>query len=70
MNLIPGKSIAVDPNVIPYGSRVLINGQEYIAMDTTDHFYFGSHWIDIYCATHDETEIHGYRTNVTVYLLP
>lgn len=28
-----GISIAVDKNVIPYGSTVLINGQEYIAHD-------------------------------------
>lgn len=27
------KSIAVDPDVIPYGTKVLINGQEYIAED-------------------------------------
>ena len=70
MDLTPGVSIAVDPNLIPYGSHVLINGKEYIAMDTTDHFYWGSHWCDIYCATHDETEIHGLRQGVSVYLLP
>ena len=28
-----GKTIAVDPNVIPYGSEVLINGHVYIAED-------------------------------------
>lgn len=28
-----GKSIAVDPKVIPYGTTVLINGNEYIAQD-------------------------------------
>lgn len=28
-----GRTIAVDPRVIPYGSRVLINGHEYIAED-------------------------------------
>ena len=28
-----GKTIAVDPSVIPYGSKVLINGNEYIAED-------------------------------------
>lgn len=28
-----GKTIAVDPTVIPYGSKVLINGNEYVAED-------------------------------------
>jgi len=30
----PNRTIAVDPDVIPYGSKVIINGQEYIAEDT------------------------------------
>jgi len=30
----PNRTIAVDPDVIPYGSKVVINGQEYIAEDT------------------------------------
>lgn len=29
-----GRTIATDPNVIPSGTHVLINGQEYIAEDT------------------------------------
>lgn len=28
-----GKTIAVDPSIIPYGSIVLINGNEYVAQD-------------------------------------
>lgn len=28
-----GKTIAVDPSVIPYGSTVLIDGKEYLAQD-------------------------------------
>lgn len=28
-----GKTIAVDPTIIPYGSIVLINGNEYVAQD-------------------------------------
>lgn len=30
----PGRTIAVDPKVIPLGSKVIINGYEYIAEDT------------------------------------
>lgn len=33
VNAIEGKTIAVDPAVIPYGSIVLINGNEYVAQD-------------------------------------
>lgn len=32
--LVEGVSIAVDPNVIPYGSEVVISGSTYIAHDT------------------------------------
>lgn len=30
----PGRTIAVDPSVIPLGTRVIINGQVYVAEDT------------------------------------
>jgi 3D (Asp-Asp-Asp) domain-containing protein len=32
--LKPGKSCAVDPRIIPYGSTVTINGREFKAIDT------------------------------------
>lgn len=32
--VVPGKTIAVDPNVIPYGSLVVIDGEKYLANDT------------------------------------
>ena len=41
-----GKTIGVDPNVIPYGSIVRIDGKSYIAQDTGS--YTGNH-IDILC---------------------
>ena len=28
-----GRTIAVDPTVVPYGSKVIVNGYEYIAED-------------------------------------
>lgn len=45
-----GRTIAVDPNAIPYGTVVVINGQEYVAEDTGSaikekriDIYFDSH---------------------------
>lgn len=59
-----GRTIAVDPKVIPLGSKVVINGHEYIAEDTgggikgnkLDIFFnshrealnFGVRWYDVY----------------------
>lgn len=34
---VEGKTIAVDPTVIPYGSTILINGNEYIAEEPDIH---------------------------------
>lgn len=47
-----GRTIAVDPDVIPLGSAVIINGQEYIAQDTGGAIQ--GQRIDIYCGSHDE----------------
>lgn len=47
-----GKSIAVDPDVIPYGTTVIINGHEYIAQDCGGSIK-GS-CIDIYFDSHEE----------------
>lgn len=47
-----GKTIAVDPSVIPYGTEVLINGETYVAQDCGGGVK-GNH-IDIYCETHEE----------------
>ena len=45
-------SIAVDKNVIPYGSKVLINGQEHIAHDCGGAIK--NNRIDVYMASHEE----------------
>lgn len=49
---IPGVTVAVDPNVIPYHSNVIINGRTYIANDTGGHIK--GNRVDIVFATHQE----------------
>ena len=50
-------TIAVDPRVIPYGSRVMINGMVYTAEDRGGAVK-GNH-IDIFFDTHGETRQYG-----------
>ena len=47
-----GRTIAVDPKVIPYGARVTINGKAYIAEDTGGDIK--GNRIDILFETHQE----------------
>ena len=60
------RTIAVDPSQIPYGSKVVINGQVYVAEDCGGAIR--TNCIDVYVATHSEAEQKGvfYRE---VYLL-
>ena len=59
-------TVAVDPRVIPYGSKLLINGVVYTAEDKGGAVR-GNH-IDIFFDTHGETRM--YRTqSADVYLL-
>lgn len=60
-----GRTIGVDPKVIPYGSKVLINGKEYIAEDTGD--IHGKH-IDIFFENHDDAIAFGVQ-HEEVFLL-
>lgn len=48
----PGRTCAVDPRVIPYGSEVIINGHTYIAEDCGGAIKGNK--IDIVFATHKE----------------
>jgi 3D (Asp-Asp-Asp) domain-containing protein len=59
-------TIAVDPRVIPYGSKVMINGTVYTAEDRGGGVK-GNH-IDIFYDTHSQTSQYGSR-NVEVFLL-
>lgn len=47
-----GRTIAVDPNVIPYGTKVLINGNVYVAEDCGGAIV--GNRIDVYFGSHSE----------------
>ena len=48
----PGRTVAVDPKIIPYGSKVIINGHTYIAEDCGDAIK--GNRVDILFPTHRE----------------
>ena len=61
-----GRTIATDPKVIPAGSRVIIDGHEYIAEDTGGGIK--GNRIEIYFDTHQEALNWGVQTKeVKVY---
>ena len=49
---LAGRTVAVDPSVIPYGSEVIINGHTYIAEDCGGSIK--GNRVDIFFATHQE----------------
>lgn len=59
-------TIAVDPRVIPYGSKVMVNGVVYTAEDRGGGVK-GNH-IDIFFDSHSQTRQHGSRS-AEVFLL-
>lgn len=63
---VSNHTIAVDPRVIPYGSKVMINGITYTAEDRGGGVK-GNH-IDIFFNTHGETRQYGTR-GVEVFLV-
>ena len=54
-----GRTIAVDPNVIPYGTEVIINGHTYIAEDCGGAINGNS--IDMYFDSHEAALQWGVR---------
>lgn len=62
-----GRTIAVDPRVIPYGSKVIINGITYIAEDCGGAIK--SNRIDIFFDTHQEAREWGRRTVEAVVIM-
>ena len=61
-----GRSIAVDPKVIPYGTKVMFNGHEYVAEDCGGAIK--GNRIDLYMEDHAETVIWGVQ-NIEVFLV-
>lgn len=61
-----GRTIAVDPTVIPYGSEVIINGHTYIAEDCGGAIK--GNRVDILFATHEEALTWGRRTVEVSYI--
>ena len=61
-----GRTIAVDPSVIPYGTEVVINGNTYVAEDCGGAVK-GNH-VDIFFNTHEEAKQFGKRV-LTAYVL-
>ena len=57
--LLAGYSIAVDPDVIPYGTKVYIDGREYIAHDTGGAI--DGNRIDFYMGSHEDALAWGVR---------
>jgi 3D (Asp-Asp-Asp) domain-containing protein len=56
-----GRTIAVDPDVIPYGTVVMINGQEYVAEDCGGAV--NGNVVDIYFDNHADALQYGRQTH-------
>lgn len=65
--MTPYRTIAVDPRVIPLGSKVEINGGIYIAEDTGGAIK--GNRIDLCVSSHSEAYKRGVLNNVPVYII-
>lgn len=59
---VEGRTVGVDPDVIPLGSKIKIDGHTYIAEDTGS---FNGRIIDVYVSDHSKF----YRKYTEVYIL-
>ena len=63
---VPRANHTVASNVLPFGTRLLIDGQEYTVEDKGDS-NMDEFWIDIYVSTHEEAIRRGmYRSDVYI----
>lgn len=63
----PGRTIAVDPTVIPYGTHVLIDGIEYVAEDCGGAIK--GYRIDIFVGSHKDTFKKEFNKTTEVFLI-
>jgi 3D (Asp-Asp-Asp) domain-containing protein len=61
-----GRTIAVDPKTIPYGTEVIINGHTYVAEDCGGAIK--GNRIDVYFDSHDEALAFG-RQTAEIYIV-
>lgn len=61
-----GRTIAVDPKIIPYGTEVVIDGHTYVAEDCGG--VIKGNKIDIYFETHEETIKWGVQKKIVTIL--
>lgn len=66
--LIEGISVAVDPRVIPYGSKIEFDNHFYLAHDTGGGIK--GFRIDVYYESHERALKFGKVDTVPVYLIP
>ncbi len=64
MQLVPGYTVAVDPAQIPFGTRLMIDGKEYVAADSGVPAFC----IDVYYQTHEQASLGGMHYS-DVYLI-
>ena len=63
---VPRANHTVASNVLPFGTRLLIDGQEYVVEDRGDG-NMDAFWIDIYVDTHEEGLRRGmYKSDVWI----
>lgn len=62
----PTPNHTVATNTLPFGTRLLINGQEYVCEDRGDA-NMDAFWVDIYCDSHEEALRRGmYQSKVWI----
>lgn len=61
-----GRTIAVDPEVIPYGTEVVISGEKYIAEDCGEAIK--GRRIDVYFDSHAEAKAYGVKETTCTWV--